>query len=153
DNRLTSRQFGGPGQTPLRFDYAYDADSRVTTETRFSDLAGTTTVGYSQSTYDGAGRLTNLQHKDGSNGTLANYTYTYDVADRLTGKQENGTLYTYSYDSTDQLTGDNGAAYSYDANGNRTNAGYVTGAGNRTTSDGTWTYTYDDAGDLVKKSK
>ena len=32
-------------------------------------------------------------------------------------------------------------------------SGYTTDTGNRVTSDGTWTYTYDDAGQMIKKSK
>jgi len=59
---------------------------------------------------------------------------------------------TYAYDATSQLTSD-GNAYSYDANGNRTLAGYQTGTANRLTNDGTWTYTYDDAGNVIAKSK
>ncbi len=41
----------------------------------------------------------------------------------------------------------------YDANGNRNNEGWDTGAGNRLTSDGTWDYTYDDEGNLTKKER
>ena len=52
------------------------------------------------------------------------------------------------------MTADAGTAYTYDALGNRTNAGYSTSAtGNRLTGDGTWTYTYDDEGELTRKSK
>src|SRR5262245_56023801 len=36
---------------------------------------------------------------------------------------------------------------------NRTMTGYATGAGNRLTNDGVYTYTYDDEGNLTKKSK
>ncbi len=32
-------------------------------------------------------------------------------------------------------------------------AGYATSTGNRTTNDGTWTYTFDDAGNEIKKSQ
>jgi RHS repeat-associated protein len=35
----------------------------------------------------------------------------------------------------------------------RTNAGYSTGAGNRLENDGTWTYTYDAEGNVIKRSK
>jgi YD repeat-containing protein len=41
----------------------------------------------------------------------------------------------------------------YDATGNRTNTGYTTDAGNRITSDGTWSYAYDSAGNVVQKSQ
>jgi RHS repeat-associated protein len=43
--------------------------------------------------------------------------------------------------------------YSYDANGNRTMTGYQTGTGNQLLNDGTWAYTYDSEGNLIKKSK
>src|SRR5262249_27000910 len=81
-NLLTSRQFGGSGQTPLRIDLTYTAANQLATATRYSDLSATTKVGDSAYTYDAAGRLTHLQHKDGSGASLANYTYTYDAASR-----------------------------------------------------------------------
>src|SRR5262249_42997262 len=153
-NRLTSRRFGGTGQTPLRFDPAYDNRNEMTTLTRYSDLAGTQVVGTSVYTFDDSARLSNLQHKNGSNTVLANYTYTYDAADRVLTEKLNGTAKaTYTYDLTDQLTGDGSNNYSYDANGNRTMTGYQTGTGNRLTNDGTWTYTYDSEGNLTQKSR
>ena len=42
-------------------------------------------------------------------------------------------------------------AYTYDTNGNRTNAGYVIGADNRLISDGTYTYSYDAEGNRTAK--
>src|SRR5438046_6563849 len=42
-------------------------------------------------------------------------------------------------------------AYSYDANGNRTNTGYTTGTNNEVTSDGTYNYTYDAEGNMTGK--
>jgi len=47
-------------------------------------------------------------------------------------------------------------SYSYDANGNRTNANnanYQTGTNNQLTSDGIYTYTYDDEGNLKTRTK
>jgi RHS repeat-associated protein len=154
DNRLTSRQFGGTNQTPLRVDFAYSARSELTTITRYSDLAGSQTVGTSVYTFDADSRLTNLKQTNGSGTSLENYTYTYDAANHVLGEQRNGTPdATYTYDSTDQLLGDGTHTYSYDANGNRTMAGYQTGTGNQLTNDGTWTYTYDNAGNMIQKSK
>jgi hypothetical protein len=51
------------------------------------------------------------------------------------------------------LTGENGTSFSYDGTGNRTNSGYDTGTGNRLTSDGNYSYTYDDNGAVVGKSR
>ena len=94
-----------------------------------------------------------LQHFNGSGGSLANYTYAYDLASRLTTETDNGASpITYSYDATNQLLGDGTSTYSYDLNGNRTNTGYQTGPDNRLLSDGTWSYSYDSEGNLVKKT-
>ena len=90
-NRLTSRQFGGASQTPLREDLTYTPRDQIATEIRYSDLNGNTKIGSSTFTYDPAARLTNLQHLPGSGGPLANYTYTYDLASRLTTEVLNGT--------------------------------------------------------------
>ena len=45
------------------------------------------------------------------------------------------------------------AYYAYDANGNRTNAGYQTGPDNGLPSDGTYNYTYDGEGNLIKRTE
>lgn len=152
-NRLTSRRFGGTDQTPLRLDITYTAADQMATMLRYSDLAGTSKVGESDYTYEGSRQLTNLQHKDGDDELIANYTYTYDAAHRVLTETLNGTTTTYSYDSTNQLTNDSATTYTYDANGNRTMSGYQNGSGNRLTNDGTWTYTYDAEGNLTKKSQ
>ena len=43
-------------------------------------------------------------------------------------------------------------AYSYDANGNRTNTGYNTTTNNRLQSDGTYNYEYDGEGNRIKRT-
>src|SRR5260370_4798476 len=63
----------------------------------------------------------------------------------------NGTTQTFSYDATNQLTNDNGTGHSYDLNGNRTDAGYVTDPVNRLRTDGIWNFTYDTEGNLIRK--
>ena len=110
--------------------------------------AGTTTYGY-----DDLGRLESLRQTTAATPVLYDYSYAYDAADRLTSETLNGVTRTYGYDDAGQLTNDNGTVYSYDKAGNRTGGGYVTGAGNRLLADGVWTYTYDDAGAMVGKSK
>jgi RHS repeat-associated protein len=153
-DRLTSRQFGGASQTPLRFDLAYSPRDQITTITRYSDLAGTTKVGTSIYAYDPTMRLTSIQHQNGSGIGLASYTYAYDLADRLTTEVDNGAApITYSYDATNELTGDGTRSYSFDLNGNRTNSGYTTGSANQLTSDGTWNFTFDSEGNLTKATR
>jgi YD repeat-containing protein len=151
--RQSSEQTAGSGISAMRFDYAYTARGEVAGVTRYSDLAGTSVAGATSHTYDAAGRETHLVQKSGSGSVLANYTYTYDAADRVATKVENGTTTTYSYDADSQLTQDGAATFGYDATGNRTNSGYSTGAGNRITTDGVWTYTHDAAGNVTKRSK
>src|SRR6266852_4285500 len=152
-NQLTSRQFSNGGTTPLRFDLAYTARNQVQSLTRYSDLAGSTKVGVTSYVYDAVARVQNIQHQNGSSTVLANYTYTYDAASRVTAEKLNGTATSYSYDNTSQLTNDGTNAYSYDANGNRTMTGYTIGTGNQLTNDGVYTYTYDKEANLTKKSK
>jgi YD repeat-containing protein len=82
-DRLTTREFGGPSQTPLRIDFTYTNRNQIATETRYSDLAGTQKVGSSAFTYDAAMRLTNIQQLSSTNALLSNFTYTYDLANRL----------------------------------------------------------------------
>jgi RHS repeat-associated protein len=150
-NLLGSRQQGGSGQTPLRVDLAYTARNQVATVQRYSALDGSVQVGESDYSYDAMGRLTNLQHKGSGGTSLANTTYTYDLASRVLTETRNSATTTYAYDAANQLTSAGTATYSYDANGNRTMTGYVTGTGNELQNDGTWQYTYDSAGNLIEK--
>jgi RHS repeat-associated protein len=152
NNRLSTRSYTGQG-TSLSYDQVYDAAGYVTKVDRYSNAGGTTKVGETDYTYDSAGRVTNIQHKNGSGTGLAQYTYTYDTGSRLTLQTYNGTNTSYGYDATSQLTNDGGTGYSYDANGNRNMTGWTTGADNQLTNDGTYTYTYDAEGNLSTKSK
>ena len=149
--RLTGRLQTGNGAT-LRFDESYTVRNELAAEVRYSDLAGTTQVGETDRTYDADGNAATVAQKNGTGATFDVTTYAYDLADRLTVQTDNGAARTFAYDATNQLTGDSSATYTYDANGNRTNAGYATGTGNQTTADGTWTYAYDAAGNRIKKS-
>jgi YD repeat-containing protein len=76
----------------------------------------------------------------------------FDNASRLTDRIENGVSMTFGFDATHQVTSDDSTGYSYDGTGNRTNAGYSTGAAKRLMSDGTWTWTYDAAGNATART-
>jgi YD repeat-containing protein len=152
-NRLTSKQFGGVSQTTMRLDIAYNQDNQILTESRYTDLAGHTSAGTSNFTYDNGGRLTHLTELTGSSVNMSNFTYAYDAANRLTSEQLNGTTTGYQYDDASQLTQAGAATFGYDAAGNRNNTGYQTNPGNQMTNDGVWTYTYDFEGNITKKSK
>jgi RHS repeat-associated protein len=159
--RQTSQQFGGASQTPARIDFAYDNQNRLSTLTRYTDLAGTQIVGTTAYGYDNSSNLQSITNKSGTAVTLSYYNYTYN-SDNLVATESHSstvgtTVYTgtntYTYDSTNQLLTTGSETLAYDANGNRTTPGYTTGAANRTTTDGTYTYTYDLAGNLTEKGK
>jgi RHS repeat-associated protein len=149
-NRVTRITQSGTGVQNKRVDMSYDAASQMTGLNRYGDLAGTLSVADTSYTYDLAGRLTNLTHQHGGN-TVASYGLVYDVANRITRSAGTDGVQDYSYDSTNQLTGADHTtiadeAYSYDANGNRTNAGYGTGTNNQLLTDGIYNYSYDGEG-------
>jgi len=149
-NRLISRSFSGPGQDPLRIDFAYTAEGKLDLQTRYSDLSGTqvrTVVDYD---YDAEGRVTDIEYRDGSGAIVADYEYTYEGG-LLVSQNANGNITTYGYDAQGQLIADGAAEYSYDLNGNRDMDGYVTGDNNRLLTEGTWLYQYDNAGHVVSK--
>jgi RHS repeat-associated protein len=106
--------------------------------------------------YDTHGRLTGIEHKDGSGAVIANDIYVLDDLDRVKTQTLNGAPSTIGYDNTDQVlsvTGSNTEGYTYDLNGNRINTGYVTVSGNRLMSDGVYTYDYDPEGNRKSRTK
>jgi RHS repeat-associated protein len=153
-NRLTGRGTKGGGlgsgvwvgftRTPL---------GAVDVLTRYADWNATVQVGTTDYDYDAGGRVESIWHKDAAGASLLKLEYAYDHAHRLTSKKEDGVTTTFGYDDADQLTADGATAFAYDGTGNRTGTGIVVGPGNRLASDGTWTYTYDAAGQLTKKSQ
>jgi RHS repeat-associated protein len=149
---------GGNTVADKRVDFSYLRDGRFSSITRYEDLWGTEFVGQSHFNYDATGRLKVLRHRSGTT-TFADYGFTYDAANRLTGftnskyPTENRT---YTYDIRGQLLGATGSAsesYTYDDNGNRDNGGFTPGTNNRLTTDGTYNYTYDDEGNITKRTK
>jgi RHS repeat-associated protein len=154
-NRVTRMQQSGTGVTNKRVDYAYNAVGQPINVKRFSDLAGTQPVAETTHTFDSLNRLTAINHSKGGV-PLAAYDYSFDANSRITGVTNRDGMSINTYDDTDQLTGVDRSfqpdeAYTYDANGNRTNPGYVTGANNRLLSDGKFNYEYDGEGNRTKR--
>jgi RHS repeat-associated protein len=148
-----------------RVDFGFNLAGDTATIARFS--AGNL-VASSAFAYDGAGRLTNLTHFNADTSqTYADYAWTFDAANRAQtfSSAVDGTV-TYGYDPTGQLTSaDYSSGYtgsptnesvSFDANGNRTGGSFSlnsSGHGNnQIASDGTWTYTYDNNGNLTEQA-
>jgi len=174
-NRLTKltqqSQSGGNVVAEKRVDFAYNAVGQFTDIDRYQNLTGTQLVAHTDFGYDNLGRLTQIAHSKGAN-NLGTFNYTWDAASRITQIIDDyvGTswdeTHVYSYDNTDQLTSANHSvqsdeAYDFDANGNRdgsqthlgaTNSSTVI-ANNRVSTDGVYNYTYDDEGNLTKRTK
>ena len=152
---------GGNTVADKRVDFSYLLDGRFSSITRYEDLIGTEFLGQSHFNYDATGRLKVLRHRSGTT-TFADYGFTYDAANRLTGftnsKYPTESV-THTYDNRGQLlTGDrtgttSDETYTYDDNGNRNNGGFTPSTNNRLTTDGTYNYTYDDEGNITKRTK
>jgi RHS repeat-associated protein len=155
-NRLTRITQSGTGVQPKRVDMAYTPVHQLATLTRYSNITGTTLVASSSYGYDPLNRLIQLVHAQNTT-NLNTYSWVYDAVSRITQMSSVDGTSTYSYDETDQLTGvtqsfQPNEVYSYDLNGNRTIAGYQTTTNNRLQSDGTYTYLYDDEGNLTRRT-
>jgi RHS repeat-associated protein len=155
-DRMTRITQSGNGVSDKRVDMTYDAASQMTGIARYADLLGIQNIANSDYSYDLAGRLTRLTHRNTTT-TYADYQWTYDAANRITQFISPDGTSNYNYDNRDQLTNTDHSyqtdeAYSYDANGNRTNAGYQTGQDNRLLNDGTYSYTYDNEGNRTSRT-
>ena len=156
-NRIVSITQSGIGVTDKRVDFTYDKASQLKEIDRFSDLAGTQLVAESDYDYDDFGRLIDLVHNN-STGTIANYNWIYDEANRIEQFTSPDGVVVYNYDDTNQLTSadynyQDDESYSYDGTGNRTNGGYVTGDNNQLLSDGVYNYTYDNEGNRLDRTE
>jgi RHS repeat-associated protein len=143
--------------------WTYDAASRLTGSTHAN---GTT----SEYTYDARGLLAAIAHRDGGGTVLFGEIYTRDLRGRITQVERNdGSRVQYAYNAVGWLTSETvtpaggGAAqttsYTYDAVGNRTAVTDASGtrpvtcdANGRLFSDGIYTYTYDDNGNVTRRS-
>jgi RHS repeat-associated protein len=156
-NRATQITQSGTGITNKRVKLTYNAVGQMETlqrltGTTFTQSVATTTYGYN----DPLNRLTQIQHANALGTTLSSFAFTYDSGSRIKKIQNaDGTFVNYDYASNNELkaadyspTARVDEAYTYDANGNRTNAGYVTGANNQLSADGKYAYTYDNEGNL-----
>ncbi|GIW91674.1 MAG: hypothetical protein KatS3mg109_2106 [Pirellulaceae bacterium] len=149
---------GGHAVAEKRVDMAYNSLGQFTQIVRYSALSGTPSdeVATSVYTYDAAHRLVGLSHNRGGQPLFTPYSWTYDPLDRITQMVNSDGTSVFTYDQTDQLTGADHSyqtdeAYQYDANGNRTGGGYVTGSNNQLLEDGTYRYEYDAEGNRTAK--
>jgi RHS repeat-associated protein len=148
--------------------YTYDDAGNMTALSRASDLYGEDAVLSTTYTYDAANNLVGISNQLPDGTPVSSYAYGLDAADRLSTETKlwtnaDGTTSsdtsTYDYTNNNQLTDVSHTntsfspeTFTYDANGNRTMAGYSTGTGNELTSDGTYNYTYDANGNMVTQT-
>ncbi|MEW6170107.1 MAG: hypothetical protein AB1472_00890 [Candidatus Omnitrophota bacterium] len=86
--------------------------------------------------------------------SINSHSYTYDsIGNRLTMTDSLGT-HNYGYDDLYRLTSATlpTESYTYDPVGNRNPASFVYDAASRLLDDGTYTYAYDDNGNLITKT-
>jgi RHS repeat-associated protein len=153
----------GPGVAPKVVDLGYDANGALTSINRFSDTAGTQLVARSTYAYDPVGHILSLTHTDPTSATIAAYTLQYNAVGGLIRVTDGSGTTTYTYDPTNQLASVHSTAagtadvtYGYDPGGNRVSAGQSTatiGQGNRLLTDGTYNYTYDNEGNLTRRTE
>jgi RHS repeat-associated protein len=158
------------------FTYTYDALDRLTSITNpnnetttftYDAISRRTSITYDNGVvtsynYDAASRLTNLTTQNSQPVTLNSYIYTYDeVGNRTSMTDEYGTS-TYQYDDVYRLTNathpqayNPTETFTYDDVGNRPtshlSSDYVYDNLNRLREDDTYTYTYDNNGNLTSK--
>ena len=163
-NRLTTLTQAGNETSDKRVDFTYNELGQYTAIDRYSDLAGTQLVIGTDYVYDGQNRLTRLDHQNSSGDSVAFYDYVYDTESRIRSITDVDGVTEYRYDNRDQLTGADYSdsvrpdeSYEYDANGNRVEShlhgnGYETDLANRLISDGTYSYEYDDEGNMTRRT-
>jgi YD repeat-containing protein len=147
-NRLTTLTNSLTGQ----FGFGYDALSRRTQLTRPNGV----NTNYN---YDSVSHLLGVLHQAGST-TLDGASYTYDYAGNRTSKTNdlNGTTWNYGYDPVYELlqvthNGSTKESFSYDAVGNRLSSSgvptYSYNPSNELTSNSSGSYTYDANGNTL----
>ncbi|MEM6432630.1 MAG: RHS repeat-associated core domain-containing protein [Cyanobacteria bacterium P01_D01_bin.115] len=164
EDRVDRITQSGNGIDDKRVDFAYNAIGQFEAISRFSDVEGTMPVVTTNYTYDALNRLERLGHSNGT-GEVAFYDFDYDLANRIEKITDIDGVTDYSYNARNELTGathsdvDNpNETYDYDANGNRVEShlhdtDYVTGTNNQLTTDGVYTYSYDDEGNMTTQTE
>jgi RHS repeat-associated protein len=172
-NRLTTRKVTATGQAPMRVDLAYNPRDQVVSMSDSTDVAGQNVVLNGLLQYDSLGRTYQVFYDRADLTAIEKVNYDYDDDNRLTAVarlayctasetcQGTNPAYSYNftipYDPDSQVTADlrsdlSTTAYAYDADGNRTNGGQVVGAANQISQDASWTYVYDNEGNLILKT-
>jgi RHS repeat-associated protein len=164
-SRMTQINQSGTGVSKKRVDFAYNKMGQFSSINRYADSNGTQLVVGSNYTYDSLNRLTNLTHRNSANSTVSSFGFQYDQSSLITQIADVDGQTNYLYDKRNQLTAADHTntnhpdeSYSYDNNGNRISSqlhgsSYQTTTNNRLQSDGTYNYSYDDEGNLIRRQE
>jgi YD repeat-containing protein len=143
----------GVGLADKRVDFVYSVDSGLLEEV--DRYLGNQLIVKTINSYDDFGRLTGIVHEN-SSGVISTHGYDYDALNRLTAESRDGVIRSFAYDKIDEVksvSGSNTESYTYDKNGNRLNAGYQHTDQNRLTTDGVYSYNYDNEGNRTKRTE
>jgi RHS repeat-associated protein len=143
----------GVGLADKRVDFVYATDSGLMLEV--DRYLGNQLIVKTINSYDDFGRLTGIFHEN-SSGVISTHGYDYDALNRLTAEIRDGVGRSFAYDKIDEVksvSGSNTESYTYDKNGNRLNAGYQHTDQNRLTTDGVYSYDYDNEGNRTKRTE
>jgi RHS repeat-associated protein len=143
----------GIGLSDKRVDFVYAADSGLMQEV--DRYLGNQLIVKTVNSYDEFGRLTGIVHENNT-GVISTHGYDYDDLNRLTAESRDGVSRSFAYDKIDEVksvSGSNTESYTYDKNGNRLNAGYQHTDQNRLTTDGVYSYDYDNEGNRTKRTE
>jgi len=75
----------------LRQDFSYDERGQNTQIVRYSNLAGTTIVATTDTTFNLDGQITSIPTVDGASGNISYLTYTCDSKHRIATQNSDGT--------------------------------------------------------------
>ncbi len=150
-SRLSRIEQSGDHAASKRVDFGYSEANQLADIRRYMGLGTSELVVQSQFHFDRQGQLAELTHRNGDN-VLAEYAWVYDAAHRVVQQDASADGITrFHYDARGQLVAvddDNqdDLAFAYDANGNRSENGYVVGQRNMIESDDRYRYEYDAQG-------
>ncbi|WP_394829340.1 RHS repeat-associated core domain-containing protein [Pendulispora albinea] len=146
------------------FTYTYDADGLGTglgpvtlSRDAASGLLSKRTVGRLSEIYTFTAHGEVATYKASGAGASLDMAYAYNTRGQLVEKRENGVLWGYGYDVANRLArvtknGVEQAAFTFDANGNRTDGGAHVDEQDRLTRRGDATFTYTPRGERATKT-
>ena len=164
-DQVTAITQSGNGTSEKRVEFNYSPTGQFEGIRRYSDVDGSQLVASTDYAYDEHNRLDRLAHSNSEGSETAFYDFGYDDANRITQIIDVDGTTDYGYDQTNQLISadhsdvDNpDESYDYDKNGNRTQSSqhgndYITGENNQLDTDGVYTYTYDDQGNMIRQEE